>query len=219
MKRHRADFESEADEQQQRPGDEIQRPIGRLLDEVSGDLVQVRGAGGAIDQRDAIEEKTGGEGAHEKIFHGGLARLTARAPQSRQHVNRNGHGFESQEKNNQIIGRRHENHPHGGKKNQFIELTLVDFRLPDIVNRRENRKRRDAEKDLREEKREIIQEQGIAKGALLATPKKHGLPCAKRQSEQTGPRQQTFFRFLDKEIKQHDDQGRQQHLGSGEKRY
>src|SRR5437660_427051 len=33
MKRHRADFESEADEQQQRPGDEIQRPIGRLLDE------------------------------------------------------------------------------------------------------------------------------------------------------------------------------------------
>src|SRR5207249_11412436 len=183
-------------EQRRRPRDEIQRATGRLLDEVSGHLVQVHGGAGVVDQRDVIEERTGGEAAHEKIFHGGLARLTARAPQSRQHANRNGHGFESQEKNDQIIGRRHENHPHGGKKNQFIELTLVDFRLPDIVNRRENRKRRDADKDLREEKREIIQEQGIAKGALLPTPKKHVPPCAMRQSEQTDPRQQTFSRFL-----------------------
>ena len=64
------DLEENAD-QHQRQGGQNEGVIlgsGREM----GDLVDLRGAGGAKDQRDAVEKKAGGEGAKQEVLDGGF---------------------------------------------------------------------------------------------------------------------------------------------------
>ena len=72
---HGGDLEAEPDEQQGQPTE--QDPVGdhHVLRQEVGDLGQVGGAGGAVGERDAVDEHGRGESAQHEVLEGGLARL------------------------------------------------------------------------------------------------------------------------------------------------
>ena len=87
---------------------------------------RLRRPGGAVNQRDAVEQKAGGERAHEKIFHRRFAGAAAGAPHAGEHGKSRSTWSPSQGKNYQIVGRRHENHADSGEEHQRIKFALVD---------------------------------------------------------------------------------------------
>ena len=91
VKGHGADFKREADEKEKTAADQIDRPVARLFNQKIGDQIEIGRSRCAVDQSDAVEEKTGGKSAHEKIFHRRFARPLARAPHAGENVNGNGH--------------------------------------------------------------------------------------------------------------------------------
>ena len=66
VERHRRDLEAEPDQQEAEPerGHERQRPAGELR----ADQGQVRGAGRAVDQGDAVEQEARGERADQEVL-------------------------------------------------------------------------------------------------------------------------------------------------------
>ena len=56
------------------------------------------------------------------------------------------------------VNRGHDNHARRGKENQRVELAFVDSCFPYIMNRREDRQSGGAKKNLRKEKREIVEQ-------------------------------------------------------------
>ena len=65
---------SAAAERQQREAEEQQRVVGLHQPGLLEDRAELDGAGVAVEQRDAVEEEGGGEGAEQEVLHGRLAR-------------------------------------------------------------------------------------------------------------------------------------------------
>ena len=199
MKRHGADLECEADQQEKPAADQIKRPIAWLFDEKVGDQIEVRRASGTVDQSDAIEEKPRGKSAHDKILHRRFAGASARAPHAGQHVNRDGHGFQTEKENQQIVGGGHDYHADGREKNQRVKFAFMDTGLAQIIDRRENRERGRQQKNQRKIKRKAIEDNTLVKGAFLSAPKQESLGDGKTDAEQTDKRQVTLgLMFVDK---------------------
>ena len=89
VERHRRDLEERG-----RPAAAARRPaaaaFARSGEPVrkAADARQVRGAGRAVDQRDAVEQEAAGEGAEQEVLERRLVRLERAAPEADQHVER-----------------------------------------------------------------------------------------------------------------------------------
>ena len=66
------------------------------------DLSQIGGAGRAEDQRDAVDDESGREGAQQEVLEPGFFRFQTWAGKGRQHVQRDGKQFERQEDDDQV---------------------------------------------------------------------------------------------------------------------
>ena len=89
------DFEENADEHERQRGDDQGLILrgGREL----RDLVDLRGSGGAEDERDAVEQKCGGEGAEEEVLDGGFRAAAGLLAVAGEDVGGDGGDFESDE--------------------------------------------------------------------------------------------------------------------------
>src|SRR5258705_12070529 len=144
-------------------------------------------------------EKPRGKSANDEIFHRRFAGASARAPNAGQHVNGDGHGFQTEKENQQIVGGGHDYHAYRREKNQRVKFALMDLGLTQIMDRRENRQRGRQQKNQRKIERKAIENNTLAKGAFLSAPKQESLADGKTDTEQTDKRQVTLgLMFVDK---------------------
>ena len=110
----------------------------------------------AVHQRDSIKQERRGKGTQQKIFDCGLIGLQVGAPESRQHISRNGGDFQPDENHDQLVRPAHEAHPHGGEEQQAIVFAVIYAFAHQVLTGREDRKPRDDQEQEVEEDAEGI---------------------------------------------------------------
>jgi hypothetical protein len=80
-----------------------------------GDVTDVRRAAEAIQERKAVREDSGAEGAEENVLKGGFVGTLLAAEETGEDVEAEGHGFEAEEEDDQIGTRCHEHHADAGE--------------------------------------------------------------------------------------------------------
>ena len=108
VERHRGDLEAEATRSSPRPsrnsGSRGPRPTA------GGDRGRAGRAGGAVDERDAVEQERRGERAEQEVLQRGLAGVQPLLEEPGQHVERQRHELEGQEHHDQVVGRGQQHH-------------------------------------------------------------------------------------------------------------
>ena len=89
------------------------------------DLVDLRGAGGAEDQRDAVEQECGGEGAEQEVLDGGFRAAAGLLAVAGEDVGGDGGDFESDEDDQQLDGAGEQAHADGAEDDERVVLALV----------------------------------------------------------------------------------------------
>ena len=90
---------------------------------------EVHRAGVAVDQRDAVEEEAGGEGAEQEVLHRGLlAEQAPAAGQAAEQVEREREHLERDEHREQVAGRREQHHAADREQQQRVDLGVVEAR-------------------------------------------------------------------------------------------
>ena len=80
----------------------------------------------AVEQRHAVEEEGGGEGAGDEVLERRLLALRAVAVQAGQRVERDGHDLEGHEERDQLEAGDEAQHPHEREEQQRVVLAAVD---------------------------------------------------------------------------------------------
>ena len=84
-------------------------------------------AGVAVDQRDAVEEEAGGEGAEQEVLERRLlAEQPAAAGQAAEQVERQREHLERHEHGEQVVGGREQHHPADREHQQRVDLGVVE---------------------------------------------------------------------------------------------
>ena len=117
------DLEENADEHERQRG-ENEGLILRDGREV-GDLVDLRGSGGAEDERDAVEQERGGEGAEEEVLDGGFRAAAGLLAVAGEDVGGDGGDFEGDEDDEQLDGGGEQAHADGAEDDERVELALM----------------------------------------------------------------------------------------------
>ena len=166
---HRGDLEAEADHEEAETHEEEWIAPGAAGDR-DADAVEVRGAGGAEDERDAVEEEAGREGAEEEVLHRRLGRLDAALEGPRQHVQGEGHRLEPQEHDDEVSRARHQRHAHRGEEHEDVELARLRALPAYVVEREEkNEPHREADDEV-EEDREAVEDHHALERLLVGAP-------------------------------------------------
>ena len=90
-----------------------------------GDLVDLRGAGGAEDERDAVEEECRGEGAEQEVLDGGFRAAAGLLAVAGKDVGGDGGDFEGDEDDEQLDGAGEQAHADGAEDDERVELALM----------------------------------------------------------------------------------------------
>src|SRR6185437_9070570 len=88
-------------------------------------FVNLRGAGGAEDKRNAIEKKCGGKGAQQEVFECGFGSAAALLAVSGQDVSRNRRNFKRYKDKQQFDGAGKQAHADRAEGDQGVELALM----------------------------------------------------------------------------------------------
>ncbi len=91
----------------------------------AGDLVDLRGAGGAKDQRDAVEQKSCGKGAEQKVLDGGFGAAARVLAIAGQNVGGDGGDLQRDEDQQQLDRAGEQAHADRAKDDQRVELALM----------------------------------------------------------------------------------------------
>ena len=118
VERRGRDLEAEPD-QEQRETDEQHAVVEQHdLREELRDPGEVRRAGRAVDERDAVEEHRRRERAEQEVLEAGLLRREPAAVERGEHVQRDRQDLERQEDGDEVVGRRHQHHAGGRAQHQ-----------------------------------------------------------------------------------------------------
>ena len=96
------------------------------LGEELRDPREVRRAGRAVDERDAVEEHRRRERAEQEVLEAGLLRREAPAVERGQHVQRDREDLERQEDRDEVVRRRHQHHAGGRAQHQREVLGTLE---------------------------------------------------------------------------------------------
>ena len=142
------DLEENADEHQRqgRDQEETVRDGGQ-----AGDLVDLRGAGGAEDQGDAVEKECRGEGAEQEVLDGGFRAAAGLLAVAGQNVSGDGGDFERDEDEQQLDGPGEQAHADCAEDDESIEFALVVAVCRERIERDEQRDEDDAADEHMEE--------------------------------------------------------------------
>jgi len=108
------------------------------------DVVDGRGAGGAEDEGDAVEEECRGEGAEEEVLDSGFGAFAGLLAIPSEDVGRDGGDFESDEDDEQFGGGCEETHADCAEDHQRVVLALVMAVFGECVEREKQRNDDDA---------------------------------------------------------------------------
>ena len=136
------------------------------------DAVDVGRPGGAVEQRDPVEEKGGGERAEQEIFHRRLAGLPAALEQPRQDVERERHQLDGEEDHDEVAGRGQEQHARRREEHQRVVLTRLHAAATQIVDRQQHDQRRPVADDDVEEERIVVEDHHVAEAPSAAAPRR-----------------------------------------------
>ncbi len=126
VERRRRDLEAEADQHQADAGEQ-QALVGEAVGgQEVGDADQVGGAGGAVDQGDAVQEERRGEAAEHEVLQGGLARAHPAAVHAGEHVDRDGEDLEAEEQDDEVLGRGHDDAAGGRQQEEDERLGALE---------------------------------------------------------------------------------------------
>ena len=136
------DFEENADEHERQRGENE----GLILrgGRECGDLVDLRGSGGAEDERDAVEQECGGEGAEQEVFDGGFRAAAGVLAVAGEDVGGDGRDFESDEDDEQLDGAGEQAHADCAEDNERVELALMVAVFGERVEREQEGHENDA---------------------------------------------------------------------------
>ena len=104
-----------------------QRLVAGVVADGLVDVAEVHRAGVAVDQRDAVEEEAGGEGAEQEVLHRRfLAEQAPAAGQAAEQVEREREHLERHEHREQVAGGGEEHHPADREQQQRVDLGVVE---------------------------------------------------------------------------------------------
>ena len=117
------DFEENADQHERQRGDDQGLVLrgGRQV----RDLVDLRGSGSAEDERDAVEQECGGEGAEEEILDGGFRAAAGLLAVAGKDVGGDGRDFKRDEDDEQFDGAGEQAHADCAEDDERVELALM----------------------------------------------------------------------------------------------
>jgi hypothetical protein len=113
VERDGGDLEAEPDEDESETGQQKAGREQRVGGQEVGDSRQRRRTGGAVDHRHAVEHHRRGERAEDEVLEAGLAGLQPAAVEGGEHVEGDREDLEGQEHDDEVVGRRHQEHPRG----------------------------------------------------------------------------------------------------------
>ena len=128
----------------------------RGLGEEVGDTGEVRGAGAAVDERDAVEEHGRRERPEQEVLEAGLLRGRAPAVERGEHVERDRQDLEGEEDGDEVVRRRHQHHAGGRAQHQREVLGPFEVLALQVARRQQQREQRREQHDRLGEHREAV---------------------------------------------------------------
>src|SRR6185437_2594483 len=120
VERRSGNLEGEADDDHCHA--DVEQRLRLTVVDGGGDVGDARAAGGAVDQRDSVEEEGRGEGAEKEILERGFGALRTAAAEARHDVGGDRGDFEGDEDQQQLHGARHEHHADGSEEHEGEEF-------------------------------------------------------------------------------------------------
>ena len=145
-----------------------------------GDAQERDRAGEAVDQRGAVEQHPGREGAQHEIFEARLGGPQVVAVERRDDVEGEAHQLEAEVERDEAAGRDQNQHAHGRQEDQDRELELVDALLAQERNPHDQRAERADQRQGRHEAPEVV----FHHGAVEADPEVALVGVADRQQRE-----------------------------------
>ena len=135
----------------EREADEQHALVGQLtLGQEGLDRGQVGRAGGAVDERDAVQQKRRGKRAEHEVFDACLLRLCAAQVHGREHVHRDRQRLDAEEQDDEVVGAGHDDATRRRQQQQHIELDADDAltaQVTDAQQRGEHNRAREHRSD------------------------------------------------------------------------
>ncbi len=122
------------------PGEEQRVGDADLVADRRGDRGKVGGPGGAVDERQPVEERGRPDGADHQVLEARLERLLLPHPAAAEHVERDRQQLEPDEQGDEVVGRGEHGHPANRREQQRVVLAaagLADARRPQREQHRE----------------------------------------------------------------------------------
>ncbi len=114
-------------------GQEQARPPG--LGDARGQLVEQHRARRAVQQRDAVEEEAGREGAQQEVLQRALVRRRLLADEPGQDVEADRHRLQPDEQRDQAAGRGQRHHARRGEQDERVHLAVVPTQAREVRDR------------------------------------------------------------------------------------
>ena len=130
VERHGRHLEAEADQQQGHARQQQAAVAEHRPGQVRGDVDQVRRAGGAVDERDAVEEEGRRERAEHEVLHARLLRRDLAQVHGGEHVHGEREDLEAEEHHDQVVGRRHHQAARRGQEHEHVRLAALHLLAP-----------------------------------------------------------------------------------------
>jgi hypothetical protein len=176
-----------------------------------GDTVQVRRSGGTVDERDAVEQERGREGAEEEILHRRFARDELAFEEPGQNVQRERHELERQEHDDQVARGGHQHHAGGREQHERPVLARLRAGAAEIVHREQDDERARVADHHVEEQREVVEHDHVAEGAARRAPPHDGREQRADHAGERHHRRQLAGQRAPDQVEHEHERGSRQH--------
>ena len=140
VERHGGDLEGEAGDDEHEADNQPWRAVRRIGQHL-GDLAELHGAGKAVDQGNAVQQKPRRQRPQDKKFQPGLGAAQLVAGEGGEHVGRQRLQFQPEIERHQVGGRGHHQHADGGIQHQHRKLEPAHIGVLAVVERENNAER------------------------------------------------------------------------------
>src|SRR5271157_4350905 len=137
------------------------------IEQAIADVPEVGAAGQAVEQGQTVSEDAGGERPEQQIFQRGFIGAAVAAEESDEHVGGDGHQFQSDEDQHDVVASGHAHHADDGKQHQGVILAMIFIFDFEIAHRHQDGDRGSGQEQVEKINGEAVHQQG-AHHALVA---------------------------------------------------
>ncbi len=165
----------------------------------------------SVQNRKAVGQNRRAECAQQQVFHRAFVRTPIAPQEARQHVEAEGHRFQAQEFNDQVVARGHEHHADGGKQDQRVIFAVIFVLDLQIAHGKDDHQRRGNQENKTEKQKERVHQQRTAESDRPALGHQAQLPqadAAEDHAEHGHQRVEIFVARLQQVIGEQDAHGK-----------